>query len=547
MAAGASQTVLVDKLPGWVDDASVRVALKPAGAGRIIDVHVKRDYLARSSDTSYLAAEAEVVELQAEMGALDDELAVLASQARQIEAIKVFSLERAAKGGAAPDVSVDRYAKVVQYVANSLRETSKARRVVQRQRAAIAPKLAAKRRLLTELRALTQLEETTVAVTLKGTRSAEATLELTYMLPGATWQPTHDLRAAAGDPKSAELTSYALVTQTTGEDWEGAAISFSTQSSQESVRIPQLQALKLGETATTTRVLEGRVSSFSRARKAFQGQNELWNKWQRHQQTERMEQTYETNFRMMQTVQSKTVQIFESLQNRGTSAHFEGSRRLTIRADGQAVRVPLGTAALAASQKIVAAPEQTLNAARTLRMNNSSGQALLPGRVALYQSGAFLGMTDLGFVAEGEDFSMFLGVADRIKLSRVLDRKHSSVVRKRKTRMKVAWVVTVENLADHAVTLDLSDRVPVSENREIKVDQVKITPDATPNSRGLLAWNVALEPGQKQTYRIQYRLEYPPSLILRTRRRAPRPAGSAPMPAADAPIEEKIMRLEAEL
>ncbi|MFT5433275.1 MAG: hypothetical protein ACI9OJ_003980, partial [Myxococcota bacterium] len=31
-------------LPGWVDDGSVRVALKPANAGRILDVQVKRDF-----------------------------------------------------------------------------------------------------------------------------------------------------------------------------------------------------------------------------------------------------------------------------------------------------------------------------------------------------------------------------------------------------------------------------------------------------------------------------------------------------------------------
>ncbi len=537
-------TVAFAKLPGWVDDASVRVALKPAGAGRIVDVHVKRDYLARSSDGEYRAAEVEVADLRAQLAAHDDELKVLAAQKKQIEAIGVFSKERAAKGTATPAASVETYGKAVEYVAKALRETARARRDVERQKAALQPKLAAKQRRLTELKGLTQLEETAVYVTLSGARAVDASLELTYMLPGATWQPTHELRAAGADPKTAELTSYAVVTQTTGEDWESAAISFSTQSSQESIRIPRLEALKLGETGTATRVLESRMTSFSRARQAFQGQNRLWNKWQRRQMTRRLEQVYESNFQMMQSVQSKTVQLFESLGRRGTTAHFEGRRRLTVRADGQSVRIPLGTASLAATQTIVAAPEQTLNAARTLDMVNSSGQALLPGRVGLYQDGAFLGMTDLSFVAEGEDFQMFLGVADQVKLARTLDRKHSSLVRRRKTRMKVAWVVTVENLANHTVTLDLSDRVPVSENREIKVDQVKIAPHTKPDSKGLLAWNVTLEPGQKRSYRIQYRLEYPPSLILRTKRRSPRPAANAP---SDAPIEEQILDLEAEL
>jgi len=49
----APQVFAFRRLPGWVDDGSVRVA---ASAGRIVDVRVERDYLARSTDPDYLAA-----------------------------------------------------------------------------------------------------------------------------------------------------------------------------------------------------------------------------------------------------------------------------------------------------------------------------------------------------------------------------------------------------------------------------------------------------------------------------------------------------------
>ena len=99
---------------------------------------------------------------------------------------------------------------------------------------------------------------------------------------------------------------------------------------------------------------------------------------------------------------------------RGTTAQFKGLSPAKVRADGRSVRVPIGRLRLKAKQAIVAAPEQSLNAAQTLELLNESPQPLLPGNVALYQAGSFLGMTDLGFVASGERFSLFLSVADQI-------------------------------------------------------------------------------------------------------------------------------------
>ena len=550
----------VRRLPGWVDDGSVRVSL--AGGGRIVDVQVKRDYLARATDEGYRKAEAEVAELNARMAALNDELDILKAQGKQIAAIKAFSLEKVSRDTTLRDVNVESYGNVLEFITRSLRDTAKQRRAVERERQRLAPELEARRRALQEQQSLTQLEQTSVYVTAQGSAGTDATLELTYMLPGATWEPTHELRTSGPNPKSAEVASYAVVTQTSGEDWENVELAFATQSSTESVRIPELEALTLGEAQTTNRITEHRMSSFTRAQQAFQGQNRMWNKmnaWKKKPQQKasfhsNFEQVYENNFKALQVVQSRTVQIFQKLQKRGTSAHYRGQGRLTVRGDGHSVRVPLGKSNLIANQKIVAAPEQSLNAARTLQMTNSSGQPLLPGKVGLYKDGSFLGLTELAFIAEGEQFAVFLSVADQIKLSRVLDKKHSSLVRKVRTRMQVAFIVTVENLSDEPATIELADRVPVSEDREVKIDKVKIAPQVTPNSKGLLHWTVALKPKEKRTFTIGYRIEYPPTLIVRTRARKQRRMAHPASPAAQQPqfdfsgdeeqLHEKIMDLE---
>lgn len=542
------------QLPGWVDDGSVRVG---TSAGRIMDVRVGRRYLARSTDQSYRKAENEVRELTSRMAALDDEIMVLEAQAKQVEDIKAFSMDKLAKDVVVSNVAVGTYASVVEFVAKTLRETAKARRAVEAAREALGPEIEASKKRLEELKALTQLEETSVYVTLQGTSSGDAVLTLTYMLPGATWEPTHEVRADA-DPSSVDVTSFAVVTQASGEDWDHAELAFSTQSSTEAVRIPELEALTLGDTRAATQIMERQSASFSRAEAAFKGQNRLWNKrLQATEQSGNFEEIYKTNFEYLQVVQSKTVQIFQSLQRRGTTAQFKAKSTTKVRADGRSVRVPIGHARLKAEQAVVAAPEQSLNAALTLELRNESGQPVLPGNVALYQGGAFLGMTNLDFVAEGEQFSLFLAVADQLKLSRVLDKKRSALVRKQHTQMQLAFVVTVENLSSRAVSLTLADRIPVSEEKEIVISGVKIHPDVKPDSKGILRWPLTLQARETRKFEIQYQIEYPPTLVLEMKRQQaresnPHPAGRASTPASPAPpaprktydLKQDIQQLE---
>ncbi len=535
-------------LPGWVDDGSVQVSVS---SGVIVDVRVDRRFLSKATDASWQRVEKEHNALSNQLAALNDEIAVLEAQKQQIEAIKAFSLAKITQDTTIGDVNVKSYEDVLGFISQSLRTTAKARRDVKEQLDELKPKYDASARTLEDAKGLMKLEETTVLVTLQNTTAAPATVELTYMLPGVTWEPMHELRASTTDAKNVEVVSFAAVTQTSGEDWGGAALSFSTQSSTEAVNIPELDALTLGDTQTVTRTRTSQASSFTRAQSAFKGQNMLWNKVRQsaaERERENFEQVYQSNIEFLQVVQGRTVSIFESLAKRGTTAHFKAQAAQSVRGDGHPVRLLIGRSVLGSTQKIVAAPEQSLSAARTLSMLNATGQALLPGKVALYQDGTFLGMTDIDFIAKGERFSLFLSVAEQIKISRQLDRKHSALIRKTRNQMAVMFIVTVENLASEEVTFTLSDRIPVSENKEIRIDKVSISPTAKPDSQGLLHWDLTLKPNEKRELRIGYQVEYPAELVIETNRRQQQEKMRSPSPSPSAPskarIEDQIKALE---
>jgi hypothetical protein len=53
-----------EKLPGWIDEGSVRVSLIPPDAGELVDVQIEKTFLARPEDEEIRKAEQAVVEIR---------------------------------------------------------------------------------------------------------------------------------------------------------------------------------------------------------------------------------------------------------------------------------------------------------------------------------------------------------------------------------------------------------------------------------------------------------------------------------------------------
>ena len=526
------------KLPGWLDEGSVRVSITPAIAGELVDVQVLKTFLARPEDEDINKAVAAVQEMIDQIAVLDDERAALDAQSRQIEAIRAFSLDKFPKDAAAREVKVEEYGGVVKFIGSSLLEVAKAKRALEKKRRELQPELTARERKLQELRQRAQLEQRTVVVTTAARGAQAATLTLAYMLPGATWEPVHELRAN-GNAAAVGIASFGAVSQTTGEDWDGVALSFSTQRAMDTMKIPELESLLVGGGHLLPQMASAGVSSFGLATKNFEKQVGLWNDYVNApaQQAE-----FASNFVVQKAAQAKVVQRFEALQEkRGTTVHFAALGAQTVRSDGRQVRAPLGSAQFAATSKIVAAPELSLNAVRTAELVNTGKQPLLPGKVLLYLDGAFLGTTDVDFVAPGESFPVFMGMAEAIKLSRTLDKKQSSLSWSgRRTRIQASFVVTAENLSDKEVKMELADRVPVSQTEDIRVLNVRITPTVKPDNKGLFHWDAAIGAKQKSEFRLEYLLDYPSDLLER-----PVPQGGVAAPSADMSLREQIRDLKA--
>jgi hypothetical protein len=76
------------------------------------------------------------------------------------------------------------------------------------------------------------------------------------------------------------------------------------------------------------------------------------------------------------------------------------------------------------------------------------------------------------------------------------------------------------------VSLTLTDRVPVSDDRDVEVDRIRLNPDVVPDDDGLVHWDVVLAPRETRIFEIEYRIEYPSDWLSRARQ-SRQPAASS--------------------
>jgi len=507
------------KLPSWIDEGSVRVSLKAAtGAkGEVLDVQIRRTYLTAASDEEVRKAQDAVQEISDQVNELSDKQKVIDQRRKHLESIRVFSLDKLPKDAAAREVKVAEYIEFLAFLETSLTKLNADRRALEKQRREIQPEQNARQKRLSELNSKAQLEERAVEVALRGT--GQATVVLTYLLAGASWEPAHELRA---DEKGGmvHITSYAVVRQTTGEDWGVPKLSFSTQNLGRTARIPELDTLLVGQGGkASVRMLEQQEDTYQQAFGNYKSQNRLWY----FNNPVANNGIALQNLDLNDAIQQKSVRTFAKISGRATTAHFQALADKAVPSDGQPVRLPIGELNLNRTERIVAAPEASLNAARVFELNNKNGQALLPGKVTLYLGANFLGSTAIDFVGPGEEFSLYAGVEDEVKVSRVLDRSKSEKRKtgfSSKTELQASWIIEVENLSAVEKKVRLADRIPVSQNDDVKVRSVKTSPKITPDEKGLFSWDLVLAPKEKRTLNVEYVVQYPKDYTQRSYRNA---------------------------
>ena len=206
--------------------------------------------------------------------------------------------------------------------------------------------------------------------------------------------------------------------------------------------------------------------------------------------------------------------ISRAVEQRSTTAVFAVPGRNHVSANGKPHRMHIAHASLALSTTLHAIPRTSLNAYITGKMVNTTEMPILPGAANVFVGADLIGSASLEFIAAREAGSLYLGVDESVKITRRLDEKNSGLtfLSKRK-QLSFAYSIQVRNFRSEAVQLAVYESLPVSQDERINIDLDKPVPKPDANDRGMMRWDLTLEPGKERTAAFSYRIEYPGDLV----------------------------------
>ncbi|WP_377510536.1 DUF4139 domain-containing protein [Octadecabacter sp. R77987] len=332
-----------------------------------------------------------------------------------------------------------------------------------------------------------------LTLTVQTETDGPVTLDISTIVSEAMWRPTYDLRLTRGDTPTLEIDRNVLVTQYSGEDWDGVALTLSTAR-------PGEQSAA-GEVYGIPRRIISEVE-LDRARGA---------------DVSALGGMAEPAMEMAPVV---------VMEERGMTANFQGanvtytySGSVTIRDGVDDLRLTLDTQTVTPEIWAAAAPLGDDSAYMVAEMTNTTGEVILPGQALLIADGSLVGFTDLPLVAAGDDTKIGFGVIDGIRLTRIVpNRTEGDIgVISRSNQQTETAVITVENLTGETWPIRLRDRTYYSDQDDLVVDytaSLPVTVEAPEGRRGVLEWQFDLGAGEEQEITLESSLTWPTGYVL---------------------------------
>jgi len=294
-------------------------------------------------------------------------------------------------------------------------------------------------------------------------------LEIRYVLPGAVWRPVH--RATLiGDALTWELCAMAW--NHTGEDWEQVPFVCSTA--------------RPGDHAAPPTLTDDIV----------------------HTQRRR-EVVVEVREEVIDTVRAgeERVSGIPGVDDGGEPRTFTAPGPNTLPSNGRPIQFALDRWTTTATRSWIAFPERASEVVLRTSQHNVGSRPLLAGPVSLFRDGLAVGRGEVTLVPPGEPFQIGWGSHDGVRITRRRDHRVASArITGRKTHtFEVA--LRVVHLGDAPVRIVLTERILVSEVKEVKVSAPQPAPAFTsgPDPDGFCTWALSLEPGEtrKLTYTVE--------------------------------------------
>ncbi|MFE0464912.1 DUF4139 domain-containing protein, partial [Kitasatospora sp. NPDC058965] len=201
---------------------------------------------------------------------------------------------------------------------------------------------------------------------------------------------------------------------------------------------------------------------------------------------------------------------------------YDAPARIDLPADGVWHTVTLTELPVALTPEYVCVPAVDPAVYATLRLANDSPHALLAGPLEVAADGTFLLGTALPTLAPGASRRIGLGVAESVRATRRTETQESSSGLRSSTTVVTERIhVELANRLPYPVTVEVRERIPVTGERDIRIEEQPGTPawsapdTPTPEEpAGTRRWRTELPAGGRAALSGGYEIRFPASQAL---------------------------------
>lgn len=199
------------------------------------------------------------------------------------------------------------------------------------------------------------------------------------------------------------------------------------------------------------------------------------------------------------------------------SYEFEIKVPYTIPSDNKPVVAEIGHYELPASYTYQSTPKIDKDAFLIAQVTDWEKLNLLEGEANVYFENTFIGKSIMNVTQQNDTLSFSLGRDKRIMIQRTKENEYTSrkFMGSNQTQ-SIAWKLSVRNTRPEPVNLTLYDQLPVSRNNNITVTAEEISGGSLDEAKGIITWQITLQPGEQRDLALRYKVKYPKgrSLII---------------------------------
>lgn len=481
--AGA-QTVSIINLPRALDRASLRA--RGQGSARLGGVQLAQRFHETIPLAEAQAAQDKLQMLLDQDKIYADEMEAWQARLDVVKNIGAQGGDDFARSLARGKLSLDGLTNTLDYLSNSYEAASNALRDLTARRRALQKQIDAARQEVEKFSRAAARETFEAQLALQVIEAGPVTIELTYAVYGARWEPQYDARLA---DQKLEWNYLARVKQETGEDWNPPyALTLSTATLAAGLDKPELPPWHIDiYQPPQPRAMKARGPAPAMAAAPAAEM-------------------------MMSAPAPQMLSETAQIESSGASVTYKISAPRAIPSDGAPHQVTIAALEFDANPAYFCAPKVDAHAFVRAQFKNTSDYLMLPGQVSLYHAQDFVGTRAIETIAPQQDAELFLGADERVRVERKEIQREvlKTGIIGNTASAALAYRITVENPALDTAKITVLDQIPVSQHPDIKVKLREANPKPDEqNEQGELGWKLELKKGETRKIEFGVTVEYP--------------------------------------